>query len=177
MSCELACAVRHSQSKKLPECIYEEPVPIPAIRIRESFRPFWTRLFAIPAADVPSRQMLPPGTMFSINAHIGCCQHCDDAPCLKACISGALTRNEDKIAHAPNKCVGCWSCIMICPLGAIVPDMASGVARKCDLCECEEEPYCVKNCPTGALLFENLEKHVRARARRWADALRTTLRL
>jgi len=48
------------------------------------------------------------------------CRHCDDAPCTKACITGAMKRLEDgRIVCDEEKCVGCWSCIMACPHGAV----------------------------------------------------------
>jgi len=80
------------------------------------------------------------------------CRHCEDAPCIKACITGAMKRNEDGVVYVDeNKCVGCWSCILVCPHGAVRRGENKKVASKCDLCIELGEPACVKNCPNQAL--------------------------
>lgn len=84
------------------------------------------------------------------------CRHCPDAPCVEACISGAMSRNEktEVVNCDEDKCVGCWSCIMVCPYGVIKRNYSvRKVASKCDLCVDEELPVCVKNCPNEALKF------------------------
>jgi carbon-monoxide dehydrogenase iron sulfur subunit len=46
---------------------------------------------------------------------------------------------------------------MVCPVGAIVPDLkAHKVASKCDLCIGIEIPVCVQNCPNRALVFQEV---------------------
>jgi len=85
------------------------------------------------------------------------CRHCDDAPCLEACLTGAMYRDPKTgavLAHE-EKCVGCWMCIMVCPFG-IISRTGEGkkVISKCNLCEGEETPVCVKNCPNEAIVFE-----------------------
>jgi carbon-monoxide dehydrogenase iron sulfur subunit len=48
------------------------------------------------------------------------CRHCDDAPCLDACISGAMHRTEEgTVLCDEDRCVGCWMCVMVCPYGVI----------------------------------------------------------
>jgi carbon-monoxide dehydrogenase iron sulfur subunit len=48
------------------------------------------------------------------------CRHCDDAPCLDACISGAMHRTaEGTVLCDDDRCVGCWMCVMVCPYGVI----------------------------------------------------------
>ena len=48
---------------------------------------------------------------------------------------------------------------MVCPYGAIKRDLSSGkIASKCDLCEDEEIPVCVKNCPNEALKFKDIDE-------------------
>ena len=84
------------------------------------------------------------------------CRHCADAPCVEACISGAMLKNDNTgvVTCSEDKCVGCWSCIMVCPYGVIKRDYSAGkVASKCDLCVDEDIPVCVKNCPNEALKF------------------------
>jgi len=84
------------------------------------------------------------------------CRHCDDAPCLDACITGAIYRDEESgaILCDEDKCVGCWMCIMVCPFGVVRRGDEDRIASKCDLCIGEDEPVCVKNCPNAALVFE-----------------------
>lgn len=84
------------------------------------------------------------------------CRHCQDPICIKSCISGALSKNADgtvEIDH--DKCVGCLTCVLVCPYGAVAQDGA-GVVQKCELClknSCGE-PACVKCCPNGAIVYE-----------------------
>lgn len=83
------------------------------------------------------------------------CRHCEEPLCVKSCISGALSVHDGVIEIDQNKCVGCYTCIMACPYGAVVPS-DEGVIQKCELCiknSCGE-PACVKGCPNHAIVFE-----------------------
>ncbi len=81
------------------------------------------------------------------------CRHCQAAPCLAVCPSGALQREEKDqlISLDQDKCRGCWMCVMTCPFGAISASSEYQVAMKCDACLHMDEPACVASCPTGAL--------------------------
>jgi carbon-monoxide dehydrogenase iron sulfur subunit len=83
------------------------------------------------------------------------CQQCDDAPCVQACLTGALSRDpESRLVNVDeDKCIGCWTCLLVCPLGAIKPDIEQRRVFKCDLCQGEEVPVCVANCPNEALVY------------------------
>ena len=84
------------------------------------------------------------------------CRHCDDAPCLEGCLTGALYRDPESgaILHDPEKCIGCWTCIALCPFGAVKPDTGKHtVASKCDLCVERAFPACVENCPNEAIVL------------------------
>lgn len=84
------------------------------------------------------------------------CRHCQDPLCVKSCISGALTMNgEGLISIDHNKCVGCFTCIMACPYGAVMPG-EEGAVQKCELCVTNGNgtPACVAHCPNRAIVFE-----------------------
>ncbi|MBS7626487.1 4Fe-4S dicluster domain-containing protein [Candidatus Bathyarchaeota archaeon] len=127
--CEVYCLVQHSKSKKIIKAYKGEyPKPIPRILVEEK------------------------GYLsFALQ-----CRHCEDPPCVEACITGAMYRDPDTGAVLCNdiKCVGCWMCIMVCPFGVIMRRKEGGeVASKCDLCYGEGTPVCVANCPNEALEF------------------------
>ncbi len=50
------------------------------------------------------------------------CQHCDNAPCVKACpVSGTYRREEDGTVQLRiERCVGCRYCMAACPYGVRV---------------------------------------------------------
>ena len=50
------------------------------------------------------------------------CRHCKDPICVHSCISGALTKGEDGVVRIDrDKCVGCLTCVLVCPYGAVLP--------------------------------------------------------
>ncbi|MFX1513395.1 MAG: 4Fe-4S dicluster domain-containing protein [Promethearchaeota archaeon] len=85
------------------------------------------------------------------------CRQCDDAPCIDACITGSLQRDTQTgiVFNDLERCVGCWSCVMVCPFGAITMDTTNKKAIQCDQCRnVSKDPLCVSVCPTNALAFE-----------------------
>ncbi|MGN6537730.1 MAG: 4Fe-4S dicluster domain-containing protein, partial [Mesorhizobium sp.] len=64
------------------------------------------------------------------------CLHCEDAPCVTVCPTGAsYKRAEDGIVLVDEeKCIGCGLCAWACPYGAREMDLAAGVLKKCTLC-------------------------------------------
>ncbi len=86
------------------------------------------------------------------------CRHCRDPLCQRACISGALSLKDGQVHIDENKCVGCYTCIMVCPYGAIMPS-EKGAVQKCDLCMQNHngEPACVAGCPNRAIVYEERE--------------------
>jgi len=145
--CEIHCLVQHSRSKKIIKAFRKEKdLVVPGVVVEASGK-----------------------TSFALQ-----CRHCDDAPCLEACITGAMHREpaSGAVLCDADRCVGCWMCVMVCPFGAVFPDMKTEKAVKCDLCEEHESPACVAACPTRALFFEEFEEFEKAynasRARRLA---------
>ena len=83
------------------------------------------------------------------------CRHCDDPICVKSCIAGAISKTDGVVRIDRSKCVGCRTCILVCPYGALSPD-ESGVMQKCELClenSCGK-PACVRGCPNHAIVYE-----------------------
>ncbi len=87
------------------------------------------------------------------------CRHCQDAPCVDACMVGCIEKNEETgVVTNDDRCVGCWMCLMVCPFGGMKRDIHKNMAIKCDQCQDREQgPVCVQACPTGALVFEERE--------------------
>lgn len=128
--CEVHCLVQHSKTKNIVKA-YKGEYPKPLSRL-----------------IVEEKEHLS----FALQ-----CRHCEDAPCLDACPSGAMyrDRNTGAVLLDEDKCIGCWMCIMSCPVGAISGNIKEKkIASKCDLCIGEEMPVCVKNCPNEAIVLE-----------------------
>ena len=83
------------------------------------------------------------------------CRHCDEPLCVKSCISGALSVTDKIISINSTRCIGCYTCILSCPYGAVSPS-ENGAVQKCELCAktAQGEPVCVKGCPNGAIVYE-----------------------
>ena len=83
------------------------------------------------------------------------CRHCKDPLCVKSCITGSLRVVDGVVTFNKEKCVGCYTCILSCPYGAVMPS-ENGVIQKCELCiknSCGS-PACVSGCPNQAIVFE-----------------------
>jgi carbon-monoxide dehydrogenase iron sulfur subunit len=129
-SCEIACSVAHSQEKNLPAAISQ-------------MQPPKKRLFVEQHGTVKSPVL---------------CRHCEDAPCVAACITGCLYKDERGfVLRRKERCIGCWSCILACPFGVISRDAEQHLAVKCDRCHKKEVPACVAACPTKALQLVDVD--------------------
>lgn len=83
------------------------------------------------------------------------CRHCENPVCIKSCISGALHKENGVVVIDKEKCVGCFTCVLVCPYGAILPS-ENHSAMKCELCLTNAcgSPACVKGCPNRAIVYE-----------------------
>ena len=81
------------------------------------------------------------------------CQQCQDAPCLNVCPVKAISRDEDlaRVMVDYDKCIGCRSCVAVCPFGAMNFNKAERKVYKCDLCD--GDPQCVRFCDMKAVDF------------------------
>jgi len=144
-TCQIACMVEHSAAKDLFAAIFEVPHPRTRVYVE-----------AVNGSQVPIL-----------------CRHCDDAPCLNACIAGALYRDAATGAVLSNldRCIGCWTCVMVCPYGVVTRQLETQRALKCDLCPGRDVPACVAACPTGALVYAETDEISRERRQTLAAAV------
>ena len=132
--CEVHCITAHSKSRDMIKTFKRESLkPMPRLHVEEK------------------------GPMsFALG-----CRHCDEPLCVYSCLTGALTKDAATgiVAVDTEKCVGCWTCVIACPYGAVSPDMGRKKASKCDLCIHLEAPACVANCPNEALLWGEINEN------------------
>lgn len=142
---------------------------------------------------------LPPGVFFArVYKHVSgkypnvrgfflpvLCNHCEEAPCIKSCPSGALYRTPEGIVLVDEeKCVGARACEAACPYGHIFfyegnslyfKDLGyetpieglfnsyrkENTAMKCNLCYHRikegRDPACVVVCPAECRIFGDLD--------------------
>jgi carbon-monoxide dehydrogenase iron sulfur subunit len=126
--CEVYCRLQHARSADLVKAFKREsPRALPRLRVEER-------------------------GVVSLSVR---CQHCDDAPCVQACLTGAMSRDpvSSLVTVDEGRCIGCGTCLLVCPLGVIRLNTEEKRMVKCDLCQGEEIPACVANCPNEALLY------------------------
>ncbi len=112
------------------------------------------------------------------------CMHCEDAPCVKACPTGASIKQENgTVVIDQRKCIGCRACMVACPYNARnVASKATpyygekgftnyekanrhkhkeGTVEKCNFCtervKAGQKPACVLTCTTHARIFGDLD--------------------
>ena len=124
--CEYYCAFASSNEKDMARALKDIRIS-PRIRIEEM-----------------------DGISFAVS-----CRHCSETLCVKGCITGAMTKKDGVITIKKDKCIGCYTCILCCPYGAVSPS-EDGAIQKCELCIKTNSgvPKCVEGCPNGAIVFE-----------------------
>ncbi|MFA5535922.1 MAG: 4Fe-4S dicluster domain-containing protein [Bacillota bacterium] len=109
------------------------------------------------------------------------CQHCENAPCVKACPVGATSKDDKgRVVVDYDRCIGCRYCMAACPYNArmfnwqkatrvpdfnygdqAVPLRKVGIVEKCTMCKERTdlglEPLCVEVCPAKARTFGDLD--------------------
>jgi len=131
-SCEIACALAHSLSGELYKALGEEKLSMPRKKV-----------------------LACGGKNYPVS-----CRHCEGALCVDACMAGALVFDKQKgqVMHDAERCVGCWMCVMVCPYGAIRPNILDKMPLRCDKCTDKDEPACVAACPTQAVIEQEKVK-------------------
>lgn len=91
------------------------------------------------------------------------CMHCENASCVKLAQNGAIYKRTDGIVIIdPQKAVGQKELLTTCPYRVIYWNEEKQLPQKCTLCahlldKGWKEPRCVEACPTGALVFGDLD--------------------
>jgi anaerobic carbon-monoxide dehydrogenase iron sulfur subunit len=144
-TCEIACAVEHSASKRLDTAIAEPTRPRKRLHVE--------------AAANRSVPVL--------------CRHCEDAPCAAVCPTGATYRDHagQLVLQNHSKCIGCQLCVQACPFGIMGHRAESRIAVKCDRCPDRPRPACVDACPTNALVYVDSDLHAKVKRRAVVEAL------
>ena len=124
--CEYNCAYTNSGIKNMVKALRGKPI-FPRIRVEETDK-----------------------ITYAVS-----CRHCTDPLCVKSCISGALHFENGTVCIDHDKCVGCLTCILVCPYGAVSVG-ENGVVQKCELCINNRSgtPACVTGCPNRAIVYE-----------------------
>lgn len=126
-TCEIACAVSHSNSKNIEDAILESPKPKQRVHV------------------IVKKEKIK----------ILRCVHCKKPKCIEACENEAIYKEENgRVVIDKEKCIGCWNCIEACPFDAITKWEELNIAIKCDLCGGADTLACVEACPTEALTME-----------------------
>jgi carbon-monoxide dehydrogenase iron sulfur subunit len=83
------------------------------------------------------------------------CQQCQDAPCMNVCPVKAISRDESlaRVMVDYDKCIGCRSCVAVCPFGAMSFNVIDKKVFKCDLCD--GDPQCVRFCDIKAVDYSD----------------------
>ena len=86
------------------------------------------------------------------------CQQCQDAPCMMVCPVKAISRDEklSRVMVNHTICIGCRSCVTVCPFGAMNFSAIDRKNFKCDLCD--GDPQCVRFCDMKAVDYVEADR-------------------
>ena len=90
------------------------------------------------------------------------CNQCENPACTTVCPVVATYSLPNGIVYIdPHRCIGCRYCMAACPYAVRFIHPERNVAEKCDWCwprvrEGYGPPACVASCPTGAMVFGDL---------------------
>lgn len=139
-NCQIACKDEHCGNDWSP---IAKPQPLTG--------QFWTKVVDRVRGQVPKVRVTYEHTI---------CQHCDDAPCIKACPEKAIQKRDDgSVVIDPRVCKGSHNCVEACPYpGVIFFNEDLRIAQKCTFCahlldQGWTETRCSEACPTGAFTF------------------------
>ena len=142
-TCKLECAMAHTHARTLAEALQGGTAP-------------------------QSRVYVEPIGQWGMPLQ---CRHCQDAPCIGVCPTGAIPRFSDEgpVLLDQDRCIVCRQCLLVCPFGVIELSRNGKTIIKCDQClertESGQDPACVSACPTGALKFIEINAYIRQRRR------------
>jgi len=148
INCELACSASHMEVDI--DTVYE------MLQSGQTVAPSRNKVITIDGKTAPMQ-----------------CMQCPDAPCLKACPVDIIRFEDDFVKYYEDDCIGCTSCDMVCPYGAVVmapnlkPDapVSQMVSLTCDLCGGKSGMQaCITICPTDAISLIDYEqfKHMKS---------------
>jgi len=104
------------------------------------------------------------------------CKQSEPAPCITACPTNARSRDEPvgSVVTDYDRCIGCKTCVAVCPFGAVGFDPIVNRVINCDLCN--GDPICVKFCDTEALQYIDASEINKKRQREAAEKLYESMR-
>lgn len=90
------------------------------------------------------------------------CQQCENASCISEGDDAVYKRDDGIVIIDPDKAKNRKDIVSSCPYRVIYWNEEENVAQKCNFCahlldKGEKEPRCVETCPTGAILFGDLD--------------------
>jgi Fe-S-cluster-containing dehydrogenase component len=154
-NCQIACKDEHSGNDWTP---YAKPQP--------DWGHFWLKITdnerGTVGAGLPENPKIRMSSKVFVDYVPVMCQHCLNAPCIKACPYAAIyTRDDGLVIIDIKKCTGCRLCISGCPYGVIYFNDGLALAQKCTGCAHLLDrgaawtygTRCADQCPTEAILF------------------------